>query len=429
MEFKGKGVKKPTLSDGLREKTQTSLHGGFTTALNLANAEKTTASQSSKPKIREKYSLKKDPLSQKSVVDYFKTVPKEVDISGVTEEDIETQRTLLNQFQIKNIENNSVVSTENSDSNEIDKKLTPAKSAVVVDLFGDSDDEMSVIDKVEARLVSNRVLPHCDEFESKSDTPKRKRDDGDNDESCSKKMKSSMKLSTPVSKSRADIKRGGESLPTRTFTELGRSGGSEIEECSPYFKQETKAEKVNGSLEASPAAGGQRQDGRSVRGEETNNVSCAMENSTSSAESTNRVRGPSKKLDVKVSEVSSAKSTSTVKESFKNVEKPRNKETATERRRERPENGRVEAQETSKTPLEGSFKVKFSSKDRKKMSELVIKYLMPVYRKKTVIDSREKFKEVARDISEKLLVSLGTKGSKFDEFFTIVRPLALLASF
>lgn len=65
------------------------------------------------------------------------------------------------------------------------------------------------------------------------------------------------------------------------------------------------------------------------------------------------------------------------------------------------------------------FKLKFSTKDRARISDLVVKNLMPIYRKKDVITTKEQFKSIAKEISKFLLESHGPKISKF--FFQALR--------
>lgn len=64
---------------------------------------------------------------------------------------------------------------------------------------------------------------------------------------------------------------------------------------------------------------------------------------------------------------------------------------------------------------EDDFKIKFSTKERARVSDLVVKNLMPIYRQKRLITSKDEFKTVAKEMSKFLLE---TKGPKISENFS-----------
>lgn len=57
------------------------------------------------------------------------------------------------------------------------------------------------------------------------------------------------------------------------------------------------------------------------------------------------------------------------------------------------------------------FKEKFSTKDRVRVSELVVKHLMPTYKHRKLITSKEHFKDIAREMSKHLLETKGSHTS------------------
>lgn len=59
------------------------------------------------------------------------------------------------------------------------------------------------------------------------------------------------------------------------------------------------------------------------------------------------------------------------------------------------------------------FKEKISSKEKVRVSDLVIKHLMPTYKQRKIITSKEQFKHVAREMSKQLLERKGSNTSKY----------------
>lgn len=61
---------------------------------------------------------------------------------------------------------------------------------------------------------------------------------------------------------------------------------------------------------------------------------------------------------------------------------------------------------------EAEFKLKFSTKERARVSDLVVKNLMPIYRRKQLIADKDQFKKIAKEVSKFLLETVGPKISR-----------------
>lgn len=67
--------------------------------------------------------------------------------------------------------------------------------------------------------------------------------------------------------------------------------------------------------------------------------------------------------------------------------------------------------ELDKTKKKAGVSQHFSSSEKSRVTELVVKHLMPTYRSKKFIRDREHFKSIAREISKSLMGANGTKTS------------------